>query len=370
MLDTFAEYFQETFRGEFFQSEWQRLSAFLFFLALSIVIGKMSARITALIASRFTVDGFSNIYQGIFAPIQSSFQVAGTVLGIALSFNILKKYDAFAEVARPFVDLALILSLAWLASRLFRQVVRYYGVEVLQRFGREVNELLLVFETLANVIIGFVAALAFAQSQQFNLIGLLASLGLGGLAIAFAAQKILEQFLSALVLYLDRPFIPGDYIRISGGELGRVESIGLRSTKIRALAKSTVRVIPNSTLVNQEIENVTRAKKVMCLLYLDFERPLEEQDGALVRQVIEESTNSLFGIDPGSTNISLIENARGLKVRARVTFFILGSYENSISLRKRLLELANENITQRLAAFDINFRAQEPTIYVESPVTI
>ena len=62
----------------------------------------------------------------------------------------------------------------------------------------------------------------------------------GCLAIAFAAQKTLEQLLGTCVLYLDRPFIPGEYIRLPSGLFGRVESIGLRSTKIRTAAKSTL----------------------------------------------------------------------------------------------------------------------------------
>ncbi len=54
--------------------------------------------------------------------------------------------------------------------------------------------------------------LIFAEIHQINLIGLFASLGIGGLAIAFAAQKTLEQLLGTVVLYLDRPYLPGEYI--------------------------------------------------------------------------------------------------------------------------------------------------------------
>jgi hypothetical protein len=236
--------------------------------------------------------------------------------------------------------------------------------------GLEVDELLLVFETAANIIIGFVAIFAFSQSQNLNLLGLFAGVGLGGLAIVAAAQKILEQLLSTIVLYLDRPFVPGDYIRLKDGQLGRVESIGLRSTKIRTSAKSTLFIFPNSILVNMEIENLTRAKKVMSMIYLDFNKVLDEQDMALVREVVTESTNSVFGIDPGSTNLTFRESDDLPGTQARVTFFILGSNENSIQLRKRLLELANETISQKLSQFGIEFASQEPTVYVESPITL
>ena len=236
--------------------------------------------------------------------------------------------------------------------------------------------MLLVFETIANVMIGFVAVLIFAQSQQFNLVGLFASLGIGGLAIAFAAQKILEQLLSTIVLYLDRPFIPGEYIRLGDGHLGRVESIGLRSTKIRTAAKSTLIILPNSTLISMEIENVSRAKKVMVMLYLDFTRALSDEDAALVKQVITQSTESVYGIDPGSTSIAFTAEgttngtASSRMRRARVPFFILGGTDNSIELRKRLLQLGNDTIAKRLDSYGIHFTTQDPTVYVESPVTL
>ena len=344
---------------------------FAVFIALSLLIGRYTPGIVKLIIHRIAPNKVGEIYDNLIDPVKGPFRWAGTFIFISLSMVwIEESFSRLYDFFQPLLDLAVIVSMAWLASRLFRQVVHIYGTELLRRWGREVDELLLVFETLANVIIGLFAVLAFAQSQNFNLVGLIASLGIGGLAIAFAAQKILEQLLSTIVLYLDRPFVPGEYIRLSNGQLGRVESIGLRSTKIRTAAKSTLMVLPNSILVNVEIENVTRAKKVMVMLYLDFLRSLTEQDAALVKQVITRSTNSLFGIDPGSTSISFTSHNGQTMQRVRVTFFILGSSENSIQLRKRLLELANDNISKQLLKYGIEFTIQDPTIYVESPVTI
>lgn len=357
-------------------TEAPRLVVFSVTLLLALLVGRFTPRIVRFAIHRFSPGQVTNLYENLIEPLSGTFQLAGTLLLVSLSMVWLQEdYQSLYTFFSPFIDLAVITSVAWLASRLFRQVVRIYGVDLLKRLGREVDELLLVVETLANVIIGFLAILVFAQSQRFNLVGLFASLGIGGLAIAFAAQKILEQLLSTIVLYLDRPFIPGEYIRLSDGQLGRVESIGLRSTKIRTAAKSTLFILPNSTLLSMEIENVSRAKKVMVLLYFDFVRKLTDEDAALVKQVITQGTNSVFGVDPGSTSIVFTPDgtngvADSQMRRARVTFFILGSNENSIELRKRLLQLANETIAKRLDEFGIKFKIQDPTVYVESPVTL
>jgi small-conductance mechanosensitive channel len=352
-----------------------RLVTFLGFILLSLIVGRYTPTLVRFIIQRFSPQQVTKIYDSLIEPIKKLFIIAGTLILFSLSLKVIKEYEAIYNFFYFFIDLAVTISVAWLASRFFRQFVRVYGIELIRKLGRDVEELLLVLETLVNVIIGFIAVLAFAQGR-FDLVGLMAGLGIGGLAIAFAAQKTLEQLLGTIVLYLDRPFVPGEYIRlqksqqIPEGLFGRVESIGLRSTKIRTVAKSTLFIVPNSILANLEIENITRGKKVMVLLYLDFPHLLEEREQALVQQVITESTNSLFGIDPGSTNIDLINPDEKQTTRARVTFFILGSSDNSIQLRKRLLELANEKISKKLMKSGIKFTLQDPTIYVESPVTI
>jgi MscS family membrane protein len=352
-----------------------KLTVFFLFVVLSLLIGCYTPSLVRLIIRRFSPHQVSQIYRDLIEPIEHLFKTAGTFILLSLCLNLIQEYAGFYQFLNFFMDLAVIISIAWLTSRLFRQFVRVYGIDLIRKLGLEVDEMLLVFETLANVIIGFVAVVAFAQSQNVNLIGLLAGLGIGGIAIAFAAQKTLEQLLGTVVLYLDRPFIPGDYIRVGLNPhtepvYGRVESIGLRSTKLRTAAKSTLVIVPNSTMANLDIENITRGKKVMVLLYLDFPQPLAEKEQALVEQIVKGSTDALFGIDPGSTKITLFQPDEKPGTRARVTFFILGSSENSIQLRKRLLELANQTISKKLAGFGIHFAMQDPTIYVESPVTI
>ena len=348
---------------------------FFLFIFLSLLAGRYTTSLVKAIIKKLTPDRFTIIYGKLVTPLEKLIEITGTLILISICLNLIQEYRAIYDIARFFTDLAVIISVAWLVSRAIRQMLRVYGIDTIRKLGLEVDEMLLVFETLVNVVIGFIAVITFAQNQNINLVGLLAGVGIGGAAIAFASQKTIEQLIGTLVLYLDRPFIPGDYIRVSLNPhaeevYGRIESIGLRSTKLRTVAKSTLVIIPNSILANLDIENITRGKKVMVLLYLDFLKVLEEREQALVEQVVNGSTDALFGIDPGSTKLKLFKPEDKPGTRARVTFFILGSSENSIQLRKRLLELANKTISKQLKEYEIAFVMQEPTIYVESPVTI
>lgn len=349
---------------------------FLLFVFLSYLIGRYTPDILEYFLIQTLPKNGKDISANFIHPLAQPFRITGILILISLSTVWLEDNRALYRFTRFFVILALIVSIAWLTSRLFRQLVRIYGIPIIRKYGMEVDETFLVFETIANVLIGFTAVVAFAQSQQLPLGALLAGVSVSGVAIAFAAQRTLEQLLGTIVLRLDRPCVRGEYIRLPkrgddlDGIYGRVESIGLRSTKIRLAAKGTLAIIPNSTLMQLDIENISRGKKVMVLLYLDFPQSLDDREEALVEQAIKDCTDSIFGIDPGSTQIALFAYKETGNTRARVTFFILGSSENAISLRKSLLASTNQTLTNKLKRFGLQYTMQEPNIYVESPVTI
>jgi MscS family membrane protein len=361
--------------NELTQAVLLRTGIFLLFILLSFLIGQYTPKLLRFLVYRFFPKKVSVIYHNLIEPVSNQIRITATLILIYLSLGWIEEYEPVYNFLVFFLDLGVISSVAWLFSRLFHQFMQVYGIELIRKYGAGIDEFLLVFETIVNVVIGIIAVLSFAKGR-FDLFGLVAGLGIGGLAIAFAAQSTLEQLLGTIVLYLDRPFVPGEYIRIPRSSrlteefFGRIESIGMRSTKIRIAAKSTLLIVPNSILANLEIENITRGKKMMVLLFLDFTKKLDDREQAIVKQVIKDSTDLLFGIDPGSTSISLISDEEEDKIKARVSFFILGSTENSMQLRKRLLELASSKISKKLKTYGIAFNIQEPNIYVESPVTI
>ncbi len=103
-----------------------------------------------------------------------------------------------------------------------------------------------------------------------NVAALIAGLGMGGIAIAFAAKESLENLLASFMIMMDKPFDIGDYVKISNVE-GNVEKIGFRSTQIRTLEK-TVITLPNKNLISNSLENYTqraqrRSKIVIGAIY-------------------------------------------------------------------------------------------------------
>lgn len=104
-----------------------------------------------------------------------------------------------------------------------------------------------------KAVVGVVAALVFLATLGYPVASLLAGLGIGGLALALASQKTVENLFGAFSLGIDQPFREGDFVRIE--ELvGTVESLGLRSTKIRTLDRTLVS-IPNGKLAEMRLES-------------------------------------------------------------------------------------------------------------------
>ena len=123
--------------------------------------------------------------------------------------------------------------------------------------ARSALEFSVRFGRLFVIGMGFLAALAALGIPVNNV---LAGLGIGGIAIAFAAQKTVENFFGAISIGVDQPLRVGDYVRASGAE-GTVEKIGLRSTRIRTLDRTLV-TIPNGKLADMQIETFAERDRI------------------------------------------------------------------------------------------------------------
>nr|WP_249207960.1 mechanosensitive ion channel family protein [Helicobacter kayseriensis] len=157
------------------------------------------------------------------------------------------------------VNACFILSLTWLIILLFKG----YGTAILgglaQRnnsFRREVINLLLKVTYFFIVVI---AILVLLKNFGFNVSALIASLGIGGLAVAFAVKDVLANFFASVVLLFDNSFNQGDWI-VCGDVEGTVVEIGLRRTTVRTFDNAML-FVPNSLLANGSVRNWNRRKR-------------------------------------------------------------------------------------------------------------
>ncbi|MFQ5674013.1 MAG: mechanosensitive ion channel family protein, partial [Nitrospinales bacterium] len=179
------------------------------------------------------------------------------VAGISFAAEIIQHKAQGAVIfgaVKPIRDTAVIGALAWFLIRLVRQVERnlFKGEAKIDRTTAD------AISKLLRISIVITAALVAMQTLGFNISGILAFGGISGIAVGFAAKDLLANFFGGLMIYLDRPFVIGDWIRSPDREIeGTVEHIGWRLTRIRTFDKRPL-YVPNSVFANITVENPQR----------------------------------------------------------------------------------------------------------------
>lgn len=177
----------------------------------------------------------------------------------------------------------------WLLLRvnaLIMQRLRSHAIAI-GRLGT--GTLMLLGERLLSAFLVILGVLAILAILGFNLTTVLAGLGIGGIAIAFAAQKTLENLFGGISVLADEVIRVGDYCRF-GDKAGTVEDISLRSTRVRTDARTQLS-IPNGTLATMSIENFSRRDKIL------FNPPLEiryDTTGDQLRYLLAEIRRLLY----------------------------------------------------------------------------
>jgi len=182
----------------------------------------------------------------------------------AIAHRVLTSYFGLPLLPRVYyyriTGVAMVIGFFWLllrATAITMQRLRAHAIST-GRIGT--SSLMVLGERLLKVVIVAAAVLAIMSTFGFNLTTVLAGLGIGGIAIAFAAQKTLENLFGGVSVLADEVIRVGDFCRF-GDRVGTVEDISLRSTRVRTLDRSELS-IPNGALANMNVENFTRRDKI------------------------------------------------------------------------------------------------------------
>ncbi len=182
------------------------------------------------------------------------------VLGLAFAADIAGKeaHSSLFDAVEPLRIIGVISALSWFLVRLirnFQQNLVEIGLAQDENYDRSTVE---AIGKLIRLSIIITAGLVMLQTLGFSISGVLAFGGVGGIAVGFAAKDLLANFFGGLMIYLDRPFFVGDWIKSPDRDIeGTVEDIGWRLTRIRSFDKRPI-YVPNSTFANIAVVNPSR----------------------------------------------------------------------------------------------------------------
>jgi MscS family membrane protein len=211
----------------------------------------------------------------LFGHRLAGFLVPLALIGIPVAggFMIRRLFELPGEPAllvRLLFSIVGYLGLAWLVALVISRIGDL-TVRLWFRDARPLRkQLVRVTFRIANIVVVTAVALKALQILGAPIAGLIAGLGVGGLAIALAAQGTLENFIGGIILYTDQPVRVGDVCRF-GDKRGTVEDVGLRSVKVRTLDRTVV-TVPNASFAKMQLENLTERDRVLlreeiCLRY-------------------------------------------------------------------------------------------------------
>lgn len=233
----------------------------LFFIVfITALIQALSARLlTRLItkAERTKIILDEAMLKAVYRPSS----VLIWVLGLSISISLISQHTQvpalfhYVPVAKRFI---IVILMTWSFVRFIRNMATLH-IESSEAKGKEVDKTL-VHAVSQLLVISVVITSILASMQLFGLpiSGLLAFGGIGGAGIAFASKDLLANFFGGLVIYLDRPFKVGDWIRSPDRSIeGVVEYIGWRGTRIRTFDKRPL-YVPNGVFLTISVENPSR----------------------------------------------------------------------------------------------------------------
>lgn len=257
----------------------------------------------------------------------------------ALAHRIIAHYFGLPLLTRLYygrmIGIFISIGFFWFLLRVTNLTMQRLRIHAIGGGRIGTGTLVVLAERLLSALIVVVAILAILAILGFNLTTVLAGLGIGGIAIAFAAQKTLENLFGGISVLADEVIRVGDYCRF-GDKTGTVEDISLRSTRVRTDARTELS-IPNGALATMTIENFAWRDKILFnpVLAIRYETTADQ-----LRYVLAEIRQLLFAhpkVESEGANIRFA-NFDNSSLRLEIAGYVLTADANEFNaIREDLL---------------------------------
>lgn len=270
------QYLDTTFWGNSVENLLWFFGIILVAVVFKRLLSKQLGKIIFKVFKRDKEDTVLNVDQ-LFALMIKPVELMIVFVGISFAVKMLHFPPAdggdinIERMIDILIQISLVVSVTWAILRL----IDFIGLVLMQQAAKTettADDQIIQFVKEALKIFTYIFAFLFTLGAvfQLNIGAMVAGLGIGGLAIALAAQDTLQNVIASFIIFFDKPFVVGDYIKVEGIS-GVVEKIGFRSTRIRTLEKSYL-TIPNNMLVSNVLDNMSlrtfrRSKFQIGLLY-------------------------------------------------------------------------------------------------------
>jgi MscS family membrane protein len=260
---------------------WQWIG-FAAVIGLAWIIGRAGAWGVTWVAAGIAGRTTTSIDDELLAKLRSPLRMLASVGLMRVGIVLLELPADAYEVAINALLALFAVALVWGALRAIDVMSTHLSRAAWAMERPSARSLLALITRVAKVIVIVIAGIGFMSGIGLPVASLLAGLGIGGIAIAFGAQKTVENVFGAVAIGADQPFREGDFVLVEADTMGTVEAIGLRSTRIRTLDRTVV-TLPNGRLADMRIETFALRDRIRLYTVLNL---VYETTAAQMREVL------------------------------------------------------------------------------------
>ena len=232
---------------------WWQWIAIAVLSIVALLVGKFAVWAFSWALKRIVDRTTTKLDDELVAKLRRPLRLLGTIAVFRLAMPLLELPEERAETITDALLAMLAIGIVWGVLRAIDVIVTHAAGAAWAVTRPSSRQLLSLLGRILKVVVVVIAAVSFLGAIGLPIGSLLAGLGIGGIALAFGAQKTVENLFGAFALGVDQPLREGDFVKLEADVMGTVESIGLRSTRLRTLDRTMVS-LPNGKLADMRIE--------------------------------------------------------------------------------------------------------------------
>jgi MscS family membrane protein len=351
-------------RIEVLQSVWLgnplwKYAASLVYILLAFYVSKLIDWIVQVWLKRWTAKTKTNFDDLLLGLLHGPIKIISFVILLHIGLNLFIWPAWVNNYLSKGLQLVVAGSLTYVSLKFIDLLLGYWKIRTGKEEDKAFNEM--IFPMVGKAFKAFVlivSILVTSQNLGLNITSVLASLSIGGLALGLAAQDTVANLFGAAAVFMDKPFRIGDRIKLEGGVDGVVETIGLRSTRVRNLDGHLI-TVPNKTMGNATITNIAMRPtiKTEMVFGLSYDTSAENMRKALA------ILNEIYRSNPMTHDVSIAftqfaDSSLNIQVthwwkNTDYAAYLMGIQEINLTIKKRF------------DAEGLNFAFPSRTLYVK-----
>ncbi|MFH1470544.1 MAG: mechanosensitive ion channel family protein [Candidatus Micrarchaeota archaeon] len=336
---------------------WQYALSLLIVLA-SVVLAKIAYYVIRHYIKALTAKTKTKLDDILVEVMEGPLLALIIILGVSYARAPLTLQADIDGMITAFVGVLLTLDVAWFLSKLSDGVIRNYVTPLADKSKSKLDDQLVpIVKNGVRIILFTLAFLSILSNFGYDITAVLGGLGIAGIAIAMAANHSLSHIIGGATIFADRPFEVGDSVKI-GGTFGKVEEVGMRSTRIRTFDGIFV-TIPNADVANSVVENYSKTTRRRITLNIGIEYGTAPKKIEEAKRIVKKIVKETDGLDHKEVNIYFMQFGDS-------SLNLVGHYY-LVDIDKLFVvqDIVNTRVNEEFAKARIGFAFPSRTIYMK-----